>query len=192
MSTISSTKTSKLFFLFLLTSLYSWGQLTKGEYINISVGLGVTSSNDVEIDLFGNGFHAQAEYIVSQSKWFSMRPYLGFVYTSTSKDELEPQFSDSRISTRAVFFGGKIRLCAPIPYIAPYIDLGIGGALGSFKTISPFSQVDKDGFVLHIPFTLGLALGRNHNTSFEFTYYFHLNVNQFSGALALGATFPID
>jgi hypothetical protein len=52
--------------------------------------------------------------------------------------------------------------------------------------------VKKSGALFHIPFSLGLALGKNHGTEFKFTYYYHSSVDQFSGAAALGLTFPLD
>lgn len=89
-------------------------------------------------------------------------------------------------------FGGKFRLTAPIPYIAPYFELGLGGSLGKFETITPFTNKSKSGFLVHIPFSLGLELGKEKRTNLEFIYYFHNSVEQFNGAFALGFSIPLD
>jgi hypothetical protein len=44
---------------------------------------------------------------------------------------------------------------------------------------------------MHIPFTIGLAIGRKHNLDFAFTYYYQPSVEQFSGATAIGFSFPL-
>ena len=44
---------------------------------------------------------------------------------------------------------------------------------------------------MHIPFTIGLAIGRKHNIDFALTYYYQPAVDQFSGATAVGFSFPL-
>jgi hypothetical protein len=45
---------------------------------------------------------------------------------------------------------------------------------------------------MHIPFSIGLALGPKHNIDVGFTYYYQPSVQQFSGATAIGFSFPLN
>ena len=45
---------------------------------------------------------------------------------------------------------------------------------------------------MHVPFSIGLALGRNHNFDVGFTYYIHDAAKQFNGAFAVGYSFPLE
>jgi len=64
-------------------------------------------------------------------------------------------------------------------------------SLGSFETRTQFTDIEKSGVVMHIPFSLGLAIGRRHNYEIKFTYYYHDTAKQLSGAAAIGVSFPI-
>jgi len=87
--------------------------------------------------------------------------------------------------------GAKVRLAAPIPYVAPFFETGVGMSVGSFRTYTEFTNEKKSGALLHIPFTVGLAIGRRHNYELKFIYYYHEAAEQVSGAAALGLTFPL-
>jgi len=85
-----------------------------------------------------------------------------------------------------------MRLSIPIPYVSPYIEAGIGTSIGSFETFTPTTNLKESGILLHIPATLGLAIGRKHAFNIEFTYFFHPSVDQFSDAVAIGYTFSLN
>ncbi|WP_309640995.1 hypothetical protein [Flavobacterium sp.] len=125
------------------------------------------------------------------SDWFGIRPYVGFVITSPDKNEKPETQPDYTATTKALLLGGKVRICAPIPYVAPYLEAGLGLSIGAFETYTPDEHIKKSGVIPHIPFSLGLALGRKHLVEFAFTYYFQPSINQFSGAAALGFSFPL-
>jgi hypothetical protein len=97
-------------------------------------------------------------------------------------------FSSSAITANAFMLGVKIRLIAPIPYF----EIGFGMSVGSFKTITPLTTIEKRGFLYHIPFSIGVELGKNHNVNVELTYYDHPTADQFSGAFAIGLSIPLD
>ena len=109
----------------------------------------------------------------------------------TSPDEYRKYEMDYKVTTKAFLFGGKARICAPIPWVAPYFETGIGASVGSFETITPFTYIKKQGLVMHIPLSMGLAIGRKHNIDLAFTYYYTPAVEQSSGAMAFGFTFPL-
>ena len=95
-------------------------------------------------------------------------------------------------TSKAFLIGGKGRIVAPIPWIAQYIELGIGASIGEFKTLTPLTDLSYSGLLMHIPFSIGLELGPKHNFDFGFTYYYHPAVEQFTGAIAFGVSFPMN
>lgn len=163
-----------------------------GRFIDVSIGLGISAPYD-DVNIGGSGFYAQGEYVFGLSKWIGIRPYAGIIITSPD-GITEPQYAeeDYKVTSKAFLFGGKARFCAPIPWVAPYFEIGVGASIGSFETYTPFTNIKKNGLLMHVPFSIGLALGRKHNIDVAFTYYYHESVDQFSGAVAVGFTFPLN
>lgn len=185
---------SKLYFfiVFIFSGIFCntvYAQPQTGEFINASIGLGLCAPDD-ETDIIGDGFYAQAEYVWAPNSWFGVRPYVGVIIASGGSEE--PELKGYNVKSNAALLGAKVRLAAPIPYVAPFIEAGLGMSVGSFETYTPFTNIKKSGVLLHIPFNFGLAIGRRHNYEVKFTYYFHNSVDQYAGAAALGFTFPIN
>jgi hypothetical protein len=166
-------------------------QQKTGEYINASLGYGISAPYD-EADISGSGFYAQGEYVFSMSKWFSVRPYAGIIFTSENKSENQQNLLNYKVTSKAFLLGGKARICAPIPYIAPYLETGLGTSIGAFETYTPSTNISKNGLGIHIPFSIGVALGKKHKIDIAFTYYYHPSLKQFSGATAFGLSFPLN
>ncbi|UOK43383.1 MULTISPECIES: hypothetical protein [Flavobacterium] len=164
-------------------------QEKKSEYINVAVGLGMCAPYD-EADLTGSGFYAQGEYVWNLKSWFAFRPYAGVIIASGDSDE--PGMEEYKIKSNAFLLGAKARISAPIPYVAPFLESGVGLSAGSFQTYTPFTNLKKNGVVTHIPFSVGLAIGRRHNFEIKFTYYYHPTAEQFSGAFAGGFSIPLN
>jgi hypothetical protein len=162
-----------------------------GKFIDVSVGLGLTAPYD-DVDITGSGFYAQAEYVFGISKWFGIRPYAGLIITSPDKNVNQQNQPEYKVTSKAFLIGGKARIVAPIPWVAPYFEIGVGASIGSFETYTPFTNIKKNGIAMHIPFTIGLALGPKHNLDLAFTYYYQPSVEQFSGATAIGFSFPLN
>lgn len=167
---------------------------TEGNFIKVSIGLGSSTSNYEEENpeiIDGSGFYAQGEYIIGIKKWFSVRPYAGVIFTSTNEDLVKnPQ--GYKVETNAFLLGAKVRLCAPIPWVAPFIETGIGASIGSFRTYIPGLNVKESGITAHIPIGIGLALGRKNNIEIGITFYGSLSGEQSFGAFTAGYSFPLD
>lgn len=167
---------------------------TEGNFIKVSIGLGSSTSNYEEENpeiIDGSGFYAQGEYIIGIKKWFSVRPYAGVIFTSTNEDLVKnPQ--GYKVETNAFILGTKVRLCAPIPWVAPFIETGIGASIGTFRTYIPGLNVKESGITAHIPIGIGLALGRKNNIEIGVTFYGNLSGEQSFGAFTAGYSFPID
>lgn len=188
---------NKLYFslILLLAGLFSnsaYAQPKKGEFINVSAGIGLVAPNE-EADVTGDGFYAQGEYVWAPRSWFGVRPYAGVIIASGESETVEvaPGVKEY-IKSNAFLIGGKVRIAAPIPYVAPFLETGVGMSLGSFETSTQFVHLKKSGALVHIPFTLGLAIGKRHGTEIKFTYYYHNKVEQFSGAVAVGFSIPLN
>lgn len=178
------------FFTILLSNIVN-AQPQKGEFIKASVGFGLSAPYD-NSDVTGSGFYAQGEYVWGITKWFGVRPYAGLIITSSTKNtnlQNQPQYE---VTSKSFLLGGKVRVIAPIPWVAPYFEIGIGTSIGSFKTFTALTNITKSGIITHIPFSIGLAIGRKHNFDFGFTYYYQPSVEQFSGATAIGFSFPLN
>lgn len=179
-----------IIFTILLCNL-SQAQPRKGEFIDVSIGYGLSFPFD-DVDITSSGFYVQGEYVLGLSKWFGIRPYAGLIVTSTDKNtniESQPEY---KVTSKAFLLGGKARISAPIPWVAPYFEVGIGLSMGSFETFTPYTSIKKNGVVMHVPYTIGLALGPKHNFEVAFSYYVHPSVEQFNGAAALGFSFSLS
>tara|TARA_B100000953_G_scaffold248209_1_gene210527 strand:- start:1513 stop:2073 length:561 start_codon:yes stop_codon:yes gene_type:complete len=161
------------------------GQTKESQNLNLSIGYGITVPYD-ETDINGSGFFAHGEYIFNLKKWIDLRPYAGLILTyEDSNNEIY------KTTSKALLIGGKGRISAPIPWVAPYLELGIGASIGKFETITPLTDLSKNGVLMHIPFSIGLELGPKHNFDLGFTYYYQPAVEQFSGAIAFGISIPM-
>ena len=170
--------------LFFSTQIHA--QPRTGKAIDVSIGYGISAPTD-DVDITGEGFYLQGEYVIGLTKWFGFRPYAGLILTSSDEEEN----TGFKSTANAFLLGGKARVLAPIPWVAPYIEVGVGVSFGSFETMTPFTNVEKSGVLYHIPFTLGLAVGPRSNIDVELVYYYHPSADQFSGAAALGVSIPL-
>jgi hypothetical protein len=182
-------KTVILFFLLLQGTFIA--QTVKEKSIEASVGFGYVTVNE-DIDLVGTGFYMQGEYVLKLKSWFEVRPYFGLLITDAETERNEPFEPVYRAVCNAVLIGGKTRLIAPIPYFAPYFEIGLGASIGQFETFTPLENIDKNGIIFHVPFTIGVALGKKNNFEIEFAYYMQENVKQVVGAAAIGFRFPLE
>lgn len=165
-------------------------QFIKKQSIDVAIGYGLSIPYD-DIDITGDGLYLQGEYVLTLAKWIDMRPYTGFILTKSNTEDNQQNEFAYKSTANAFLIGGKTRVIAPIPWVAPYIEIGIGASIGSFETFTPFTNIDKSGLILHIPWSIGLELGPKRNFDIGFTYYEHPSVEQFSGAFAFGITIPL-
>lgn len=178
------------FIIVLLFSDFIEAQPQKGEFLNVSIGYGQSAPYD-DVDISGSGLYVQAEYVIGLTKWLGIRPYAGLIFTSPNKSDNQG-LSEYKVTSNAFLIGGKARLLAPIPWVAPYFEIGLGASIGKFVTHTPMINKEGKGILMHIPVTIGLALGQQNNIEIAFTYYYNPSVEQFSGAIALGLSFPLN
>ena len=185
-------KKTLILLIIVLTSSLVEAQLIKEKSINAQIGYGISVPYNRVHEIADDGFFAQGELVLKVTSWFEFRPYAGLILTSSSGKKLNGNSTDKKAETKAFLLGGKVRARAPIPWIAPYFEIGIGTSIGSFKTLTTFDNIDKSGIIYHIPFSIGLEFGRKNNIDLGFTYYFQPSVEQFAGAFAVGISFPLN
>lgn len=183
--------TISLFLLFFIGSQAN-AQLIKEKAIDANIGLGLNAAYDEAADnLNGTGLYVQGEFVMGITSWLDARPYAGYVYAKTDSDDNEPNEPNYMLETSAFLIGAKVRVKAPIPWVAPFIEFGYGASIGSFRTFTSNDDIDKSGLVGHVPVSIGLELGPKHNVDIAFTYYYHTSVRQFAGAAAIGFTLTL-
>ena len=175
-----------------LTSNLVEAQFIKEKSINAQIGYGISVPYNSVDEIADDGIFAQAELILKVTSWVEFRPYAGFIFTNSNGKDLNENPTNESAETKAFLLGGKARLRAPIPWVAPYVEIGIGTSIGKFETFTTFDNIDKSGIIYHIPVALGLELGKNNNVDLGFTYYFQPSVEQFAGAIAVGVTIPLN
>lgn len=174
-----------------LTSNLVEAQFIKEKSINVQIGYGLTTPFNSVDEIADNGFFTQGEFVLKVTSWIGFRPYAGLILTSSNGKDINDDPTNEKAESKAAILGGKARVRAPIPWVAPYIEIGIGTSIGKFETLTAFDNIDKSGIIYHIPFSLGLELGRNNNVDLGLTYYIQPSVEQVAGAFALGLTFPL-
>lgn len=172
---------------------------TTGKSIKAAIGYGASSSyytedygSQDEVDVMGGGLYFQGEYIIGLKSWFSVRPYAGAIFASVDKNQNVQNQPQYKVTTNAFLVGGKFRFCAPIPWVAPFIESGIGASVGKFETFTPNTNFNKSAVLLHIPFNFGLALGRKNSFEIGYSGYFHPAAKQSTGVFAIGYTFTLN
>jgi hypothetical protein len=179
----------KLFFTFTILFFFQVNaQFIKKKSIDFSFGYALSTPVE-KFDLTDTGFYLQSEYVLSFAKWFDIRPYIGLILIKPDNDQ-QNAFNYKSI-TNTFLVGGKTRIKAPIPWVAPYIEFGVGTSIGSFETVTPNTNINNKSVFLHIPFSIGLELSKKHNFNIAFNFYFHNNVEQFSRATVIGFSFSL-
>lgn len=174
-----------------LTSNLIEAQFIKEKSINAQIGYGISAPYDSVDEIADDGFYAQGELVLKAASWVEFRPYAGFILTSSNGKDLNNNPTDEKAESKAFLLGAKTRVRAPIPWVAPYLELGTGASIGRFETLTAFHDINKSGVIFHIPFSFGLELGRDNNVDLGLTYFFQPSVKQFAGAFAIGIQIPL-
>jgi len=154
-------------------------------WVGGDLGYGISSPYDDSATL-GTGVLAMGQYAYRASSWVEPRGYAGLLLTFPDDEACLPTTAECEVTSKIGFLGAKGRFTIPIPYIAPFIELGVGLSLGVLKTKTESTDEYTAGAAVHIPFTLGLALGEHHEYEVEFLYLFHPNERQAGGGIGVG------
>lgn len=151
------------------------------QYIGGVIGFGSalpTSGSDAESD----GFAARVEYYAKPNHWLSPRAYAGFQLASSKKSTCV----GCEVSAQIAFVGVKNRFMLPLPYAAPFVELGVGASAGSLVTRTLTTDKERNGPTVHIPASIGVALGEDHSFDFAFGTLWHPLEQQLCGVFGFG------
>ncbi len=168
-----------------------WNRPTPHHALGVSLGLGIVAPTSADASGHGQGVVATGEYVFWPSSWFSPRLYAGLEVAPREHD-CDRGVTPCDVSGEFGFAGAKGRLLAPIPWVAPYLELGLGAAAGHFSTRSGTS-VDRvfDGVTYEVPFSLGLAMGSRRQFELGLQYLIHPEARQVGGGIGIGLRIPV-
>jgi len=139
----------------------------------------------------GSGGYVAAEAFHLVEEWFTPRAYLGLLLTWPEND-CGPGVVPCEIWARIFFLGIKGRLMAPIPWVGPFIEAGVGLSLGTLTTRNgAIVEAAARGVIPHVQWAVGLAIGPRHDVSLSLQYLEHTRGKQTGAALAAGFAFQL-
>ncbi len=160
-----------------------------GRFVGISAGLGLSAVDSSTMDGSGTGAYARADYLPARGTWFTPILYAGLLYTRPEHD-CGANVAPCDVSSQLVFAGARFRMMAPIPYVGPFFELGLGGSVGRMTTeVGRTVGVSWSGGTYHVPAAVGVALGSRHQLEIAFAYMFHPLQRQVNGGATVGFVF---
>lgn len=163
-------------------------QVQQGE---IALGLG-GSFVDAQQDVYGLGGSVVYDRWVAGPRWAGVRVYAGGFLSRTNGSTCPVAVQACSVSSQIAVGGLKLRLLAPIPFVAPFLELGGGMSAGSIRARidanGPFPAIDesRSGLTLHFPIGLGVAFGARHQHSLAFDYFVPPSRDHTTGTLSVG------
>ena len=174
-------------FWILITVLNASAQLVKEK--TLSLGLNWPNASvafNYSTNFPAKGIGYFVEYKQSLCNWLDFVSYAA--YSQTTADTREWVEEDYFSTQNAFTLGSKTRITFPIPYVAPYLELGFGLGFGKFDTNSPTLQLSKNGLTPHTLYGFGFEIG-NKKHGFKPNYdmglivYRHYVLKQKTNAL---------
>jgi hypothetical protein len=183
----------KIVMILIIILMYSpaKSQFIKSKSINGQVGYGVSWPFASEDDIADGGFFLQCEPILTVASWIQLRPYAGFILTSSDGKDDHGNPTNEKAESKAFLIGGKARFRKSFRWAVPFFELGFGSSMGKFETVVDYTNISKSGLIYHIPFSFGFEMGRKHNVDLSFSYFFQPTVEQYAGAISIGISIPI-
>ncbi|CEN37865.1 conserved exported hypothetical protein [Capnocytophaga cynodegmi] len=177
--------------LFLMISNAINAQFVKQISITPKIGYGMSYPQKSTNKIISQGFITEGELILKITSWVDIKPYIGAVFTDSRWKDIYNKAINEKVSTNALLLGAKARLRIPIPWVSPFIEIGIGTSVGKFETITHYENISKKGIIQHFPFALGLELGKNNKVDLVFSYYSQWSVSQTTGGFMAGINIPL-
>lgn len=143
-------------------------------------------------DAYGVGAGMSYDRGIWGPDWAQVRVYGGGFFSRTRAESCARSVEPCTVSSNIGVAGAKLRLLAPIPYVAPYFEFGMGTSLGSVTTrvgaygAYPLLDESHSGVLFHVPLAWGFAFGRNYRHKVSLEYFVHPGRKHVTGVLALG------
>ncbi|MGH7435146.1 MAG: hypothetical protein ACRENE_05700, partial [Polyangiaceae bacterium] len=136
------------------------------------------------------GLFLGGEYWARLYSWVNVRAYAGFLATSTDQSRCQLA-GGCDVSEEVVVLGAKGRLMAPIPWVAPFIELGLGLSIGTIHATDVGVDRIRHGAVIDLPIGFGLSLGPKHNVDLGAIILDHGGAEATGAALYVGVSLPV-
>lgn len=162
----------------------------------VSGGPGVSVSEN-RGDGEGYGAGILIESVSRWTRWFSGRLYAGGFLSSPDRNSCSTGVQPCSVSSQIAVAGAKIRMLVPIPHAGPFLELGAGLSAGSIETrlggigFSPTIEESHSGLMAHVPLSVGIAFGAEHQHDISIDYFIHRGREHVVGILALGMGFTV-
>lgn len=167
----------------------------EGREVQVASGLAVSFAPDH--DGWGRGLGILLQYAFAPAGWGGGRLYAGGVLTGARGESCPAAVDPCALSSRIGVAGAKVRFLAPVPYVGPFFEVGVGGSVGSIESrVGPFGllgalEEEHTGLMFHVPFAIGLAIGSRHQHELSFAYFAHPGREHIAGSIQAGIAFTI-
>jgi hypothetical protein len=158
-------------------------------FFTFSIGIGFSGADGRHDTTAANGLYLAAEYWAKLYPWLNLRTYLGALGTGTNQTYCHTT-GDCDVSQDVALVGAKVRLVAPIPWIAPFFEAGLGLSIGVIHATDLDVDRVTEGVAYHVPFGFGLSIGPKHNVDLAFDYMILPGARAVAGGLVAGLTLP--
>jgi hypothetical protein len=154
-------------------------------------GLGISFPQSHR-DGHGLGGSLVYEQLLVGPRWASVRAYGGAFFSRSDQASCVGNLQVCDVSSQIGVGGAKVRFLVPIPYVAPFIEVGAGLSAGSITTRIPaygsLPEINEGefGLLFHIPAGLGLAFGRRHQHKISLDYFSYPGQDHVTGTVSLG------
>ncbi len=165
--------------------------------IRAVLGMSVSMTAEVrdknEEDPYGRGIYLNVGHVWRANRAVQPIAYVGAIFTAPYDDSCWHADNSCNVSASTIFTGGKVRLMIPIPWVGPFIEAGLGVSAGRITSMAGKSDDRQDsGLLLHVPISLGLALGEDHGYTLAFSYLGYPQKNHVDGAMGIGINIPLN
>lgn len=76
-------------------------QLLMAKSIDASIGFGLSTPYDENVDVSSSGFYLQGEYVFEMLSWIDVRPYAGLILTGSKNRDLDANDTDFKSTANA-------------------------------------------------------------------------------------------
>jgi hypothetical protein len=148
------------------------------QWLQVAGGLGGSFTLVDGANGTGSGGYVAVELLSPTYEWATGSLYSGVLLTRPEGD-CGPGVFPCDLSAGIFFLGAKGRLVAPIPWVAPFFELGVGISIGRTTTLNgAVVEAEAKGFIPHWLWGLGLALGPHNEFSLSLQYLEHTRGQQ--------------
>ncbi len=157
----------------------------------VAGGYGLSMASVDGANGMGSGGYVAVEALTEMMDWLAGDLYAGLVLTWPDGG-CGPGVVPCDVSAKIFFLGIKARLMAPIPWVGPFAEAGVGLSLGTLTTRNgSVFQAEAKGVMPHWQLGVGLAVGPHHDFSLSFQYLDHQRGKQTCGGVVAGFAFQL-